>query len=202
MRKRNKLVCGVGINDVDCITQTYEQVDGRQKVTSRCPFYRKWVSMLRRCYSVKYHRQFPTYSDCTVCDEWLTFSNFKTWMEAQDWEGKELDKDLLTEGNKVYSPDNCVLVLKAINSFLLVSGASRGNYPLGVTYQKVCDKLQVMINNPFTKKLEYLGLFNLDQELEAHLTWKARKHQLALQLADSEYVTDERVAEALRTRYL
>lgn len=30
-----------------------------------------------------------------MADEWNTFSNFKNWMEKQNWEDKQLDKDII-----------------------------------------------------------------------------------------------------------
>ena len=35
--KRNKLVCGVGINDADYVTQINRKIDGRQKRIWICP---------------------------------------------------------------------------------------------------------------------------------------------------------------------
>jgi hypothetical protein len=121
-------------------------------------------------------------------------------MEQQDWENKELDKDLLKVGNKEYNPENCVFVTKIVNTFLIDCGKARGEFPLGVTFNKKDMKFRASCRNPFTGKQEYLGSF--DDPIKAHLVWKKRKHELAYQLADSEYVTDERVAQALRTRYL
>ena len=198
--KRNKLVFGVGINDADYVTDVREIMNGKKVLVWRCPFYRTWVSMLERCYSEREHQRHPTYVGCKVCDEWLLFSNFKRWMEQQDWQGKQLDKDLLIEGNKVYSPETCIFVDVKINSFVTDNGATRGDYMIGVNLDKRRNKFQTRCCNPFTRKQEYLGLFTT--ELEAHLAWKTRKHELACQLADSEYVTDERLANALRTRYL
>lgn len=74
--------------------------------------------------------------DVTCCDEWLTFSNFKSWVSIQDWEGKVLDKDLLYPHNKIYSPDNCIFITEDINNFLLKTDAIRGKYPLGVCRPK------------------------------------------------------------------
>lgn len=83
MRKKPKLVYGVGINDADYPTTQREKVNGEWKITWRCLYYDRWVSMLTRCYSSKCHEKQPTYKGCSVCDEWLTFSNFRKWMEQQ-----------------------------------------------------------------------------------------------------------------------
>ena len=200
--KRNKLLFGVGINDTDYNVYEYENVDSKHKIVWQCPFYRTWMSMLARCYSEKFQSRQPTYKGCSVCEEWLTFSTFKKWMEQQDWENKQLDKDLLKEGNKIYSPEYCIFVDRKINTFVIDSGASRGEYLIGVCLymQKDGIKFQSHCSNPFTRKLEYLGLFT--NELDAHLVWKKRKHELACQLAESELVSDPRLAEVLKTRYI
>lgn len=115
-----KLVCGVGINDADYVFQKWETiiVNGKrkQKLIWECDFYRTWKSMLARCYSIKTQERQPTYKGCSVSDEWLTFSVFKNWMEKQDWEDKQLDKDLLFEGNKVYSSETCVFVTRMVST--------------------------------------------------------------------------------------
>lgn len=188
-----KLVCGVGVNDADYVVQ--QTVNGKRVW---CPFYRVWAHMLERCYNKKFHARRLTYIGCSVCDEWLLFSNFKAWMQKQDWVGKQLDKDLLLKGNKVYSPENCVFVDLMTNSFTTDSSASRGEWPIGVCFNKPVGKFQSNIHNPFTKKQEHIGYFNCSDE--AHLAWKKRKHELSCQIADLQ--TDRRVADALRARYV
>ena len=197
-----KLVCGVGINDADYVVVKYETigyVDGRQKRKQIwiCPYFRAWKSMLERCYSAKLQERCPTYKGCSVLEEWLTFSSFKSWMEAQDWEGKQLDKDLLFEGNKIYSAEACVFVTPLVNSFTLDRGNDRGEWMIGVSWHKAKGKFISRCRNPFTKKLDYLGLFTC--ELEAHQAWVKRKLELAYELATIQ--TDERVAKALIDRY-
>jgi len=189
----NKLVQGVGVNDVRCRTKFV--VDG---VIVRCKIYEAWRSMLTRCYSAKWVNKYPTYSGCSVSDDWLIFSNFKRWMESQDWKGKQLDKDILSRGNKLYSPDYCCFVSSITNTFMTDSGAVRGEWPIGVSYNRARNKFISECSNPFTKKKEYLGGF--ENEISAHEAWRNRKHQLALQLADTQ--SDARVADALRVRYL
>ena len=193
MRKKSKLVYGVGINDSE--TPVYKYVNGKKVI---CPFYERWKGMLKRCYSEKYQEKQPTYIGCSVCEEWLTFSNFRDWMQSQDWECKDLDKDLLIEGNKVYSPHNCIFVSHKINSFTTDRASSRGDCLIGVHWHNRDGKFQSRCNNPFTGKYEYLGDFT--SELAAHKAWKRRKHELALMLA--EEVEYPRLKKALITRYV
>jgi len=75
IRKKNKLVCGVGINDADYEVQPI--INGKRVM---CPFYAKWVGMLERCYSEKFQNKWPTYIGCYVILDWIYFSNFKYWM--------------------------------------------------------------------------------------------------------------------------
>ena len=193
MRKENRLIQGVGINDADYPVTRKEN----GKRVWICPYYQAWKSMIERSYNDKYKQKNYTYQDVTVCEEWYSFMRFRAWMVEQDWEGKHLDKDILFQGNKVYSPDTCVFVDGALNNFLTDHAAARGEWPIGVSWHEPTKKFQSSCSNPFTKKLEYLGCFHCPQQ--AHLVWKKRKHELACQLADMQ--KDERVAEALKIRY-
>lgn len=202
MVKSKKLVHGVGVNDSSYAVVKYETVgyvDGKQKrkMIWFCPYYNTWANMLSRCYSAKTQEEHPTYRGCTVTDEWLTFSNFRAWMVAQDWEGKHLDKDLLHEGNKVYGPNTCVFITQMVNNFTTDSGAARGEWLIGVSWDKERSKFRAYCNNPFTKKREHLGLFTCEQQ--AHNAWLERKLELAHLLAAEQ--TDQRVAKALVERY-
>ena len=202
MKKAKKLVFGVGINDADYVTQKFETigyVNGKrkQKLIWKCPYYSVWKDMLKRCYSTKFQERNPTYIGCTVIEEWLIFSVFKSWMEEQEWEGNQLDKDLLFGGNKVYSAETCVFVTNMVNSFTIERGASRGIYPIGVCWKKCKSKFVSKCCSPFTKKQEHLGYFNCPNE--AHQAWLKRKLELAHLLVAEQ--TDERVAKALIERY-
>ena len=199
---KTKLVYGVGINDVDYVVERKETtgyVNGKQKqkLVWFCPYHRTWKDMLKRCYSTKFQERWPTYKGCSVSEEWLRFSNFKMWMEKQDWEGLQLDKDLLFEGNKVYSKETCTFVTRGVNLFITDRGNDRGEWLIGVCWDKRVGKFRSRCSNPFTKKQEYLGYFTCEEE--AHQAWLIRKLELANELADIQ--TDERVARALIERY-
>ena len=195
-------VYGVGINDADYVVKKFETIGyvggkRKQKLVWICPYYRAWQNLLKRAYSKSFQERQPTYIGCSVSEEWKRFSNFRKWMVSQDWEGKQIDKDLLVEGNKVYSEETCVFVSRAVNMFMIDRGASRGEWLIGVCRHKRDDNFQSHCRNPFTKKQEYLGLFVNEQE--AHQAWLKRKIELAHELAAIQ--TDERVAKALIMRY-
>jgi hypothetical protein len=193
----SKLVFGIGVNDLSYPKTRSEKIDGKWVQVWRCPFYERWYSILRRCYSEVYHKKQPTYKDCSVCEEWSTFSNFKRWMECQDWEGNSLDKDILIQGNKIYSPDFCVFVPQALNNFLTGRENARGLYPLGVTKVKTCKPYLASCQNPFTGERGYIGCYLTPEE--AHIAYKEVKFRYAKILASS--IEDSEVAEALLSRY-
>ena len=200
--KPKKLVHGVGVNDADYVVvkrETIDNVNGKQKqkLVWICPYYRAWSDMLKRCYSVKFQEKRPTYKNCSVSKNWLTFSTFKSWMEMQDFKEKELDKDLLFEGNKVYSAETCAFVTRSLNMFTTDRGLERGEWLIGVYWHKAAGKFKSTCSNPFTKKLEHLGLFTCEQE--AHKAWLKRKLELAHLLAAEQ--SDPRVSKALIDRY-
>lgn len=164
-----KLVFGVGVNDADYNISAI--VNGKKQ---DCPFYRKWTGMMERCYSSKWHEKHPTYKDCTVCDDWISFSWFKCWMENQDWQGKQLDKDILIQGNKIYSPGTCLFVESNINSLFINCKESSGLYPLGVSLCKRSNKFIANITR-FGKK-HYIGLFDTADEASYEYLKEKRKH--------------------------
>jgi CRISPR/Cas system-associated endoribonuclease Cas2 len=156
----NKLVFGVGVNDLDYRVHVREAVTENggkriQKTVFRCKYYTVWESMLRRCYSKKFLESNQTYIGTSVCSEWLYATAFKKWMEQQDWQDKSLDKDIIVPGSKLYSPDTCAFVLQATNSFVIARDASRGDYPIGVYLVKRTGKYYARCGNPFSGKLEH-----------------------------------------------
>ena len=198
----NKLVCGVGVNDLGYRVQVWEELpkNGGKRILKsvfKCRYYAAWTSMLTRCYSKKFLESNQSYIGTSVCSEWLSATAFKKWMEKQDWSGKCLDKDIIVPKSKLYSPDTCAFVLKATNSFVTASDAIRGEYPIGVDLLKPTGKYRALCQNLFTGKREYLGLFSTPEE--AHEAWRKHKHELAQLVSVTE--SDPRIVEALKKRY-
>lgn len=192
MRAKNKLIHGVGINDADYCVQP--KIDGKQQF---CKFYQTWVSMIARCYSRVEKVRSPSYAECSVCSEWLTFSNFKSWMEKQDWKGNQLDKDLLVKGNKVYSPETCCFIPGRVNTFLCSGGQPDNGFPMGVHFKKRIGKFIAACKNPLNGRSITIGRF--DNQEDAHEAWKRKKHEYACELSKS--CIDERASKALMERF-
>lgn len=178
--KNNVLVRGIGINDADYAV--CETINGKKTM---CHYYSVWVDMFTRCYSDKYHKKKPTYIGCTVAEEWHKFSNFKKWMEKQDWQGKQLDKDVLCVGNKIYSSENCVFVSALVNSMLTHVRTTKGEYPVGVNYNDSCNN-KFMARCHIDGKRKHLGRFATPEEAgKAYKTAKSNEiNRIALQQGD------------------
>ena len=189
----SKLVHGVGFND----KTRPVFVDGK-KVKE----YKLWQDMLKRCFSEKYQTRRPTYKGCNVSDNFLNYSFFYDWCQEQigfgkvDEKGRSwcLDKDLLFVDNKTYSETACVFVPNEINVFFTDRGNARGEYPVGVYFDKANGKFvaQCTVNG----KRQYLGYFNTPQE--AFAVYKPFKENLCKQLALKwQHEIDPRVFNAM-----
>jgi len=136
--KKGTLVYGVGTNDADYQVATTGAIGSKRETIWRCPYYQRWTNMLYRVYGSGR----PAYADVSVCKDWLVFSNFRSWMETQDWQGKELDKDIL--GSSVYGPDACLFVHKVVNMLSIVGNAKQdknsGSWYGSVRTPKGCAK--------------------------------------------------------------
>lgn len=152
--------------------------------------YKIWHNMLQRCYDERYKEKHPTYKECTVCDEWKFYKNFKDWYEENYYEMDNqhvtLDKDILAKGNKIYSPETCVFVPQNINSLFTKSDAKRGEYPIGVDWHKANQVYQTRCRVFNVKTLKnnskYLGCYNTPQE--AFNAYKKTKEENIKQVAN------------------
>ena len=174
MRKKTKLVCGIGRNDYD----ENVRVNGKPIHS-----YTTWLGMMNRCYSEKVQEKQHTYRGCSVCNEWLSFSNFKKWYDENypkhlvDMNIRvELDKDLLVEGNKVYSPETCIFIPKRVNKFLSIKYKKNKSGYVGVTFYTNYDKWVAHINEFNSEKIKHLGYFT-DVKDAGKAYQKAREEQ-------------------------
>ena len=169
------LVFGVGVNDAWFKVKIRS---GGHQLSDKS--YDAWKSMLRRCYSDKCKKDWPTYRYCTVCEEWLVFSNFDRWFLQNYKDGFQLDKDILVAGNKLYSPETCLLVPQWLNSFVTGSEAIRGQYPIGVCWHKTLAKYAASCKHPKSMLgRRHLGYFSTPDE--AYNAWLDRKLNIALE---------------------
>ena len=144
--------------------------------------YLVWFSMLTRCYSSAYKAKHPTYRECTCSDEWFNFQTFATWYCKNSYESKEslqLDKDILSKGNKLYSANKCILVPGNINLLFIKRDMKRGKYPVGVQkrdgrYRACC--------SVGTGSARNIGIFNT--EIEAFNSYKIFKENHIKSMAD------------------
>jgi len=188
LQKKNKLVQGWGVNDADYVV--YATLPNNRR--SLCPYYSAWKKMLERVFDAKFHARYPTYIGTSVCDEWKYFMNFRSWMMAQDWRDKQLDKDIIVPGNKHYSPETCAFVDHRINSLLLDRAARRGKYPIGVSYDKIMKKYRAAMG--MNGKKRKLGHFDTPEE--ASLVYRKEKSRHVRHIALTQ-VDDPRVRAGL-----
>lgn len=182
------LIYGVGLND----RRYPSTINGKHTEP-----YIVWVNMLRRCYDQKSFAYRPTYKGCTVSDNFKNFSYFYEWCHAQPFFGLDtyqLDKDIICRNNKVYSENVCVFVPHEINSFFETSGASRGDYPVGVSFDKARGKYEAYCR-AYGKK-QSLGRFTSPQE--AYSVYKTFKESRCRDMANKwRGQIDNRVYDAM-----
>lgn len=159
-KRKRKPLYGVGIND-----STYD--------TKSCPFYKRWKDILTRCYSSKFLERRPSNKGVVVCQEWLTFSTFKKWMQEQEWEGNFLDKDILGKGLKIYSPSTCIFIPQILNSFIQNNSSTKRTYLKGCYFCKRSKHFCSSTSNPFTGKNVKVRGFST--EIDAHMDYKKRR---------------------------
>ena len=126
-----------------------------KKVTKE---YRLWVGMLRRCYSEKFHKKYPTYKDCTVIERWHNFQNFCEDIQElegyNDWRNiiaLELDKMILCNAMgifpKIYSKDTCIFITK------------KENLETGLTY--ISHRISDSYEEEFSSQIDFAEKWNL-----------------------------------------
>ena len=122
-----------------------------------------WRGMLERCYCDRMKKIHPAYYGIsTVCEEWLDFQVFARWYNENIYqvgtERMHLDKDILVKGNKVYSPENCLIVPQRIN-MLFMNKPNKYGLPTGIK-PSTKGRFEAKYNG------KYLGIYNTVEEAE------------------------------------
>lgn len=184
------LVHGWGVNDSN--QPITKMVEGRQV---KCPYYSRWEAMIRRV------EKDPSYAGVTICEEWRYFSAFELWMSSQGWQGRELDKDLLSKSSKTYSPETCTFLPNYINRIIVSHKAENsGGLPLGVVdvTKDGTELFKVSLEGGFTPEVYSYGHYTTKEE--CHQAWQIAKAS-QLKQAVLEYMVegscDLRVVAAL-----
>lgn len=154
--------------------------------------YQSWSAMLKRCFDKKTKDRCPTYRDVTCCKEWLCFENFYEWLHEQEnfdkWLNGDkwaLDKDIIYKGNKIYSPETCCLVPYNVNSLFVKCDATRGELPIGVSFDSKNGLYMARCQNPFERKLKTIGRYSTVEE--AFYAYKNYKESIIKKIANIEY---------------
>lgn len=159
----------------------------------------KWSSMIKRCYSEKELLINPAYKTVEVCEEWKCLQNFGIWFE-ENWKDHmdnswELDKDILSKGSKIYSPETCCFLPEDINKGYICTKSKRGKYPIGVTKVRKKFESQICIDG----RHETFGYFDTPEE--AFYAGKPHREQ-KLKNSANKYkgLIDDRAYEVLMTK--
>jgi hypothetical protein len=143
--------------------------------------YELWTNMLGRCYG---YRKDTCYDDCTVSDDWLYFDNFCEWINDQDIDLSaikyNLDKDLLSKGEKLYSKETCCLIPNKINMAIVTKRkSSNRTLPISVGFS---GKTKFMINMTIRGEIFRIAGFNTPHD--AHIKYCEVKENYIKELTE------------------
>lgn len=180
--KAKRLLFGIGVNDMIGETKT------------KC--HNIWRNILVRCYSERELKRHPTYRGCVICEEWKTYSNFKRWFDKNYIEGYEIEKDIISPGSRIYSPETCCFVPRRINILLTNRKRFRGKTPVGVTVTESGRRYRAVLDKD--GKSVFIGHFATPED--AFLAYKHEKEAYIKEVAQEYYDAgkiSERVRDAL-----
>lgn len=154
--------------------------------------YAAWASMIKRCYSEGSAYMNKSYfHKVTVCDDWHNFQNFGDWYNDNyiECEGRlHLDKDILHPGNKIYSPENCLLIPQSLNA-LFINVPNKTGLPNGVRKTDF-GKYKGVYNG------KELGIFNtIEEAYKVHAIEK--KKDIIRRMEEIKNILPEKVINAI-----
>lgn len=146
-----------------------------KKNGERTEAYARWVNMLGVCYNTHRNPKSASYMGCFVNPVWHNFQNFAEWYETHPSKGKgyELDKDIIKENNREFSPDHCLLVPKEINILFKKDYTKTSNLPKGVN--AVRERFRASAYG------KHIGYF--DTADEAHEAFNKKRKQMIIKTA-------------------
>lgn len=170
------------------------RVDGKKTKAYVC-----WSAMRLRVYSKNFQTHRPSYTGCKMCDEWHDFQVFAKWHSENYIDGFELDKDLLSGGQKVYSPETCVFLPRNINTFLSGSGKQNKTGYDGVSFIKRVNKFRAS-GKPFMgSKIKTIGHFYTPNEAYIkYQSFKAEQVEYAKQYMRSLNIYPEEIINLIK----
>lgn len=160
--------------------------------------YSKYKSMHKRCLvGGAGQRNYPSYVGCHTSENFKDFQFFAEWSSNQigyERESWHLDKDILVKGNKLYSENTCAFVPTAINGLLIDKKALRGEWPIGVYFNKRDEVFTAYVCRD--GKLEHISSHN--NPYAAFLAYKREKERYIKDVANRwKPDVDIRVYDAL-----
>lgn len=175
--------------------------DGQMAIPSH--LHRHWRHLIERT-----HGDVPSrYEDATFDKSWYNLQNFLEWAVKQIGNSNResggrywcIDKDILVDGNKLYSKETCIFVPNEVNVFFSKKEIGNTGY-LGVNYIKPATKgakKGYIARCHFSGERKYLGYY--DTPKLAYQSYREAKMEAAKELADKlEGKVDDRVITALR----
>lgn len=162
-----KLVAGRGICDKGKYPANIDRVPSRE--------YLLWKSMLVRCWEGGlFQTTHPAYIGCMVDDRFLKFQYFAEWCNQQpefNTPDFVLDKDILSNHGKLYSPETCSFIPARLNKLLNHNRSNQGDWPVGVTWNKRISKFCATM--ALNGKPKHIGVYDsADDAFEAYRTAK------------------------------
>lgn len=158
--------------------------------------YETWRTMIMRCYDEGAEKRFPAYyGKITVCEEWHNYQSFARWYEDNFYsigDGRmHLDKDILNQGNKMYSPENCIFVPQRINEIFHIAARKKSDgLPVGIRIYAPNGKYIASYDG------KSVGTYKtVEEAIDAYL--KAKKNKILRVAEEYKDVIPKKLYEAL-----
>ena len=153
--------------------------DGAHSTTSNSretKAYKTWKGVLQRCYyKCESSNLDLSYQGCEVCDEWLNFQNFAEWFNKNhpmDGSSYQLDKDIKVIGNKVYSPEFCMIIKTRANQLIKEKSKVTLNETIGVHFCKDRMKYVSSASSESSKKRKIKRFASKDDAYNYYISGK------------------------------